>query len=66
MSKLIEFNPNNKQYYSEEFIKGFEVGAKRQFEADSAERKGHWIEKEDPYGFLIPFLFVQSADARQK
>lgn len=40
--ELLIFNPDNKQYYSEEFIKGFETGARRQFEADSAQRKGHW------------------------
>ena len=34
MMKLIKVNPNNTAYYSDEFIKGFECGAKRQFEAD--------------------------------
>jgi hypothetical protein len=36
MEKL-KFNPNNKKYYSEEFIKGFECGVERQFEKDKAE-----------------------------
>ena len=38
----LKVNPNNKKYYSEDFIKGFECGAKRQFEADRKE--GEWIE----------------------
>lgn len=36
MTKL-KFNPDNKKYYSEEFIKGFECGVERQFEADKSE-----------------------------
>lgn len=40
--KPIKVNPNNKKYYSEDFIKGFECGAKRQFEADRKEDE--WIE----------------------
>lgn len=40
----ITFNPNNEPYYSEDFIKGFECGAKRQFEADKKDRpQGEWI-----------------------
>lgn len=39
--KQIHINPNNKKYYSEDFIRGFECGAKRQFEADRKE--GEWI-----------------------
>ena len=38
MNKL-KFNPSNKKYYSEEFIKGFECGVERQFEKDKAEIK---------------------------
>lgn len=37
MEKL-KFNPDNKKYYSEEFIKGFECGVERQFNADMAEK----------------------------
>ena len=33
MNKL-KFNPDNKKYYSEDFIKGFECGVERQFNAD--------------------------------
>ena len=33
MEKL-KFNPNNKKYYSEDFIKGFECGVERQYEED--------------------------------
>ena len=43
--KLITINPNSKPYYSEDFIKGFQCGAQRQFEADKADRpQGEWIE----------------------
>lgn len=37
MEKLI-FNPDNKKYYSDEFIKGFECGVERQFNADMEEK----------------------------
>lgn len=37
MEKL-KFNPKNEKYYSEEFIKGFECGVERQFNADMAEK----------------------------
>ena len=41
----ITFNPSNEPYYSEDFIKGFKCGAKRQFEADKkARQQGEWIE----------------------
>lgn len=32
--KQLTINPNNEPYYSDDFIKGFECGTKRQFEAD--------------------------------
>lgn len=35
--KQIKVNPSNKQYYSEDFIKGFECGTKAQFDADKEE-----------------------------
>jgi len=35
--KQITINPNNEPYYSEDFIKGFQCGAQRQFEADKAD-----------------------------
>ena len=35
--ELITINPNNEQYYSDDFIKGFKCGAERQFEADKKE-----------------------------
>ena len=42
--ELIKINSNNRPYYSDDFIKGFECGAKRQFEADKKARpKGEWI-----------------------
>ena len=37
--KQIKVNPSNEKYYSSEFIKGFNCGAQRQFEADMADRK---------------------------
>lgn len=39
----IKFNPSNKKYYSEDFIKGFECGVERQFNADMAEKTAEWI-----------------------
>ena len=39
-------NPNNRQYYSEDFIKGFNCGAQRQFEADKSDAdrpQGKWM-----------------------
>ena len=30
----LEINPNNRKYYSDDFIKGFECGVKRQYEED--------------------------------
>ena len=42
--ELIKINSNNRPYYSNDFIKGFECGAKRQFEADKKARpKGDWV-----------------------
>ena len=37
MEKL-KFNPSNKKYYSDDFIKGFECGVERQFNADMADK----------------------------
>ena len=45
--KQIKVNPNNEMYYSEDFIKGFNEGAKRQFEADLADRKTEQTEPSD-------------------
>ena len=46
MNKL-KFNPENAKYYSEEFIKGFECGVERQFNADMAEKTAEWIPVKD-------------------
>jgi hypothetical protein len=46
MEKL-KFNPDNKKYYSEEFIKGFECGVERQFNADMAEKTAEWLPNPD-------------------
>lgn len=43
MNKLV-MNPNNKKYYSEEYIKGWEDGVKAQYEARP---KGEWVFDED-------------------
>ena len=37
----IKFNEANRKYYSDDFIKGFEVGVDRQYKAD--QKTGHWI-----------------------
>lgn len=34
--KQIKVNPNNEQFYSNEFIRGFNLGAERQYKADIA------------------------------
>ena len=44
--RQLTINPNNRQYYSEDFIKGFNCGAQRQFEADKSDAdrpQGNWI-----------------------
>lgn len=41
MNELV-MNPNNKRYYSEEYIKGWKDGVKAQYEARP---KGEWIDK---------------------
>ena len=46
MEKL-KFNPNNKKYYSKDFIAGFECGVERQFNADREEKTAEWISKDD-------------------
>lgn len=50
MNKL-KFNSDNKKYYSEEFIKGFECGVERQFNADMAERTAEWIKQDYGIGY---------------
>lgn len=35
--KQIKVNPNNEHFYSKEFIRGFNLGAERQYEADIAD-----------------------------
>lgn len=42
--KLVQVAEQNKRYYTNEFIHGFNVGAKNQYEADKkdAERRGRW------------------------
>lgn len=42
MEKL-KFNPNNKKYFSDDFIKGFECGTERQFNADTEDKTAEWI-----------------------
>lgn len=44
MNKL-KFNPDNKKYYSEEFVKGFECGVEIQFNADMKENTAEWIKQ---------------------
>ena len=47
--KLVQVAEANKKYYTKEFIHGFNIGAKTQYEADKkeAERTGRWIFKTD-------------------
>ena len=55
--KLISFNPAHKHLFSEDFIKGFDEGAKRQYEADVSP-KGKWIritQGADPEKYMCPF-----------
>lgn len=43
--RQLTINPDNRQYYSEDFIKGFNCGAHRQFEADKSDAdrpQGMW------------------------
>lgn len=40
-------NNNNKRYYSEEYIKGWEDGVKSQYEADIESVQGEWIDRGD-------------------
>ena len=43
--ELIKINSNNRPYYSDDFINGFECGAKRQFETDKKARlQGEWVD----------------------
>ena len=35
--KQLTINPNNRRFYSKDFIKGFECGTQRQLEADKAD-----------------------------
>lgn len=61
MNKL-KFNPDNAKYYSEDFIKGFECGVERQFNADMEEKTAKWIEDEttiSPY-----YCFCSNCDKR--
>ena len=45
--KLLQVAEQNKPYYSADYTKGFNDGAKAQYEADrkDAERRGRWITK---------------------
>ena len=50
--KQLTISPSNRQYYSEDFIKGFECGTQRQLEADKADRQqGEWF-KDDEGTFI--------------
>lgn len=41
--KLVQVAEQNEKYFTEEFILGFNTGAKNQYEADSKERLGWWV-----------------------
>ena len=53
MSKLLQVREENKRYFSEDYIKGFNDGAKKQYEEDI--KRGHWeYVKENP--FVLSYL----------
>ena len=52
MNKII-INPNNKKYYSDDFIKGFECGVERQYEEDMKQDTAEWEYKEIPNTNII-------------
>lgn len=41
--KQLQVTEQNKPYYSADYTKGFNDGAKAQYEADSKERLGRWL-----------------------
>lgn len=47
--KLVQVSEQNKKYYTNDFIHGFNTGSKAQLEADKreAERRGKWILNQD-------------------
>lgn len=50
MMKQLTINPDNRRFYSDDFIKGFECGTRRQLEADKADRpQGEWILKDNVF-----------------
>ena len=51
--KLLQIAEQNKKYYTEEFIHGFNTGAKAQYEADrkDAKRRGRWVFNIDDKGW---------------
>lgn len=68
MMRLIRVSPNNEIYYSEDFVKGFNCGAKRQLEADKASiPKGHWILKhiETTPQFVEEWFYCSECGKRQ-
>lgn len=62
--KQIKVNPSNEPFYSKEFVRGFNLGAQRQFEADNADIPT-WIpcseRMPDKYGkYLVTSLVSDS------
>ena len=51
--KKLKFNPDNKKYYSDDFIKGFECGVERQFNADNEEKTAEWTLVDEFRGIFI-------------
>lgn len=51
--ELVKIAEQNKKYFSEDFIKGFNTGASRQYQHDTAEKTGRWIEQDDEYNDII-------------
>lgn len=44
--KLLHVTEQNKPYYSADYTKGFNDGAKAQYEADKKRKQGRWIESD--------------------
>ena len=60
--KPITTNPNNKRFFSDDFLEGFKYGAQRQYEADKAECP-HWIPvterlPEESGAYLVTIAYV--------
>ena len=71
MSKLLQVREENKRYFSEDYIKGFNDGAKAQYEEDAMTadvvevRHGRWVRKKNIVGQEITVCSVCGEMKRQ-